>query len=132
MRDELDDLLGIDSDDPTQQLAHDLVAADRELLRELVAHRNRLGLSQLEVGRRMGVTQPAVAAFERADADPKLSTIRRYALAVGILVRHALTPRLTSASSLISHVTSSTTGTTVAESDVHVRPRSRFVVGVCP
>jgi len=31
----------------------------------------------------MGVTQPAVAAFERAGADPKLLTIRRYAIAVG-------------------------------------------------
>ncbi|WP_063710829.1 helix-turn-helix domain-containing protein [Actinokineospora enzanensis] len=88
MRDELDDLLGIDTEDPTQRLALELVRSDRQLLAGLVAHRRARGLSQSEVGRRMGVTQPAVAAFERADADPKLSTIRRYALAVGADVRH--------------------------------------------
>ena len=130
MRDELDDLLGIDTDDPTQQLALELVASDRQLLRELVAHRNKADLSQLEVGRRMGVTQPAVAAFERPDADPKLSTIRRYALAVGVLVRHSVTPRLISASSLISSVTRSTTDATKTEADVQVHPRSSFVLSV--
>jgi DNA-binding XRE family transcriptional regulator len=82
------DLLGIDPTDPTQQLALELVDSDDRLLQGLVALRGAKHLSQAEVGRRMGVTQPAVAAFERADADPKLSTIRRYALAVGAMVHH--------------------------------------------
>ena len=111
MRDELDDLLGIDTGDPVQQRASELVESDRQLLRNLVAHRRDQGLSQEEVGRRMGVTQPAVAAFERPDADPKLSTVRRYALAVGAMVRHLVTshtvvtsnfPTFTSAQSAVS------------------------------
>jgi transcriptional regulator with XRE-family HTH domain len=95
VRDEIDDLLGIDTDDPTQRLALDLVAADRELLRRLVDLRKMRRVTQEEVGRRMGVTQPAVAAFERPDADPKLSTLRRYALALDVLVTHVVTERRT-------------------------------------
>jgi len=89
--DDLAHALGIDADDPTQRLAVELVDDDDHLLRDLVARRVAQRLTQSDVGQRMGVTQPAVAAFERAGADPKLSTIRRYASAVGALVRHTVT-----------------------------------------
>ena len=92
MRDELDELLGIDNEDPIQRLAAALVDSDDRLLRMLVNRRRQLDLTQKQVGERMGVTQPAVNAFERADADPKLSTIRRYALAVHALVSHSVDP----------------------------------------
>ncbi|VXB36195.1 hypothetical protein PSCLAVI8L_130563 [Pseudoclavibacter sp. 8L] len=36
-----------------------------------------------EVGARMGVSQATVSGFEHYDANPTLSTIRRYAMAVG-------------------------------------------------
>lgn len=36
----------------------------------------------------MGVTQPAVAEFDSQEHDPRLSTLRRYALAVGATVTH--------------------------------------------
>ncbi|MDN5558781.1 MAG: helix-turn-helix domain-containing protein [Ruaniaceae bacterium] len=36
----------------------------------------------------LGVSQQAINKFERYDSDPKLSTIRRYANAVGVLVEH--------------------------------------------
>lgn len=103
MPDDLDDLLGIDRNDPIQQLAIEQLEADEQLLRDLVAWRNAQRLTQAEVGQRMGVTQPAVAAFERADADPKLSTVRRYALAVGALVRHSVTDPARSATRTIQH-----------------------------
>lgn len=91
MRDDLDDLLGIDTEDPLQMLATGLVAADDELRKRLVAIRVAKHLTQAQVGERMGVKQPAVAALERPDADPKLSTLRRYALALGVLVQHTVT-----------------------------------------
>ncbi len=53
-----------------------------DLLRELVALRKRHGLSQEQVAERMAITQPAVAALERYDSNPTMSTIRRYAVAV--------------------------------------------------
>lgn len=65
-----------------ERLAASLVANHRELLAALVRQRKDHDLSQDEVAKRMGVSQPAVSAFERYDANPTLSTLRRYALAV--------------------------------------------------
>lgn len=124
MRDEIDDLLGIDSEDPTQRLALELVDSDDRLMRRLVECRQQQGLTQSEVGRRMGVTQPAVAAFERPDADPKLSTIRRYALAIGVMVKHAVT-ELAQGALLIS-TESASTGV-AAEARIEVRASSKYL-----
>jgi transcriptional regulator with XRE-family HTH domain len=63
--------------------ADSLVSDHEDLLRKLVAHRKHHHLSQEVVAERMGVSQPTVAKFERYDSNPTLSTIRRYALAVG-------------------------------------------------
>ncbi|HEX6778760.1 MAG TPA: helix-turn-helix transcriptional regulator [Ktedonobacterales bacterium] len=56
---------------------------EQSLLRGLAARRAALGLSQEEVAARIGVTQAALAHLERGDTDPKLSTIERYAAALG-------------------------------------------------
>lgn len=71
-------------------LATQLAEADEKLLFELVAARRDLGLSQQDVADRLGIKQPSVAKFERHDSDPRLSTIRRYALAVGVRVEHSV------------------------------------------
>jgi transcriptional regulator with XRE-family HTH domain len=63
-----------------------LIADHRDLLKKLVEFRNQHHLSQEEVAARMGVSQPTVSAFERYDANPTLSTIRRYAMAVGVVL----------------------------------------------
>jgi transcriptional regulator with XRE-family HTH domain len=55
----------------------------RELLAELVAERRTAGLSQAEVADRMGTSQPAVARVEAGAVDVRLSTLQRYAAAVG-------------------------------------------------
>jgi predicted transcriptional regulator len=55
----------------------------RRLLRELGEQRKELALSQTVVAARMRTSQPTVAKLERAEGDPKLSTIERYAAAVG-------------------------------------------------
>lgn len=55
---------------------------------ELVLLRREAGLSQGDVAERMGISQQAVSKFERYDSDPKLSTVRRYANAVGALITH--------------------------------------------
>lgn len=39
----------------------------------------------------MGVSPQAISKLERYDADPKLSTLRRYANAVGAIVEHRVT-----------------------------------------
>jgi transcriptional regulator with XRE-family HTH domain len=56
----------------------------RVLSDELVARRRALGLSQTEVAARMGTSQSAVARLEAGAGDIRLSTLDRYASAVGI------------------------------------------------
>ena len=50
---------------------------------QLTALRHRIGLSQAEVAQRMGTSQSAVARFEAGDLDVRLSTVERYASALG-------------------------------------------------
>lgn len=61
------------------QLAHN----DSRMLEKLVAMRKIKGLSQDTVAARMNRSKTAVSNFERLGDDPHLSTIRRYAAAVG-------------------------------------------------
>ena len=70
--------------------AADLIENDVALVEGLVELRKRHGLSQADVAVRMGVSQPTVSAFEKYDANPRLSTIRRYALAVEAEVSHTV------------------------------------------
>jgi predicted transcriptional regulator len=55
----------------------------RAIAAELVAGRHQLGLSQTEVAARMGTSQSAVARLESGDADVRLSSLERYAAALG-------------------------------------------------
>lgn len=73
--------------------AADLAEADERLLFELIHARKAAQLSQRDVARLLGIKQPSVAGFEAHDSDPKLSTIRRYALAVGAHVEHVVTAK---------------------------------------
>ncbi len=60
------------------------MAARRQALAEgLVAQRQSLGLSQTEVAARMGTSQSAVARLESGVVDVRLSTLERYAAAIG-------------------------------------------------
>jgi len=58
----------------------------RALAEELVSHRLALGLSQTEVAARMGTSQSAVARLESGESDIRLSTLERYAAAVGYVI----------------------------------------------
>jgi len=71
-------------------LAESLADDHADMMAALVAIR-REGLTQVEVAERMGITQPTVAALERYDANPTISTVRRYALAVGAMIRTTIT-----------------------------------------
>jgi DNA-binding XRE family transcriptional regulator len=75
------------------ELATALAAADETMRRALIDARNAAGMSQREVADLLGIKQSSIAAFERHDNDPKLSTIRRYALAVGAQIDHRVCTR---------------------------------------
>ncbi|MHA6793923.1 helix-turn-helix domain-containing protein [Pseudonocardia bannensis] len=55
----------------------------RALMNELVTARRESGLSQTDIAARMGTSQSAVARLERGDVDARLSTLERYAAALG-------------------------------------------------
>lgn len=63
-----------------------LSAQFRAMRRDLVDLRRRSGLRQQDIAALLGVSKQAVQKLERYDADPKLSTLARYANAVGGLV----------------------------------------------
>jgi predicted transcriptional regulator len=55
----------------------------RALSDELVERRRALGLSQTQVAARMGTSQSAVARIETGTSDVLMSTVDRYASALG-------------------------------------------------
>lgn len=57
--------------------------ARRKLLRRLAAERERSGISQTAVASRMKTSQSAVARLEAGDIDAKISTVDRFAAALG-------------------------------------------------
>jgi transcriptional regulator with XRE-family HTH domain len=70
----------------------EMAESRRRLLAELVDQRRSQGLSQTEVAARMGTSQSAVARLETVAGDVRLSTLERYAKAVGHTLRWSLEP----------------------------------------
>ncbi len=68
---------------PATQAAHEGMAAEFEMARELIAARSRAGLTQGDVAQRMGTTQSVIARLEGGKRTPSLRTVQRYAQAVG-------------------------------------------------
>ena len=63
----------------------------RELMRQLADERARRGLTQAEVARQMGSSQPYVAKLEAGANEPRLSTFLLYA---GIVAGAVLLSRI--------------------------------------
>lgn len=59
------------------------IAQRRRVIDELAGVRRSAGLSQTEVAARMGTSQSVVARLESGQIDARLSTLQRYAAAVG-------------------------------------------------
>lgn len=70
----------------------DLAGRRRDLIAELVRARQDSDLSQTEIAARMGTTQSAVARLESGQLDARLSTLERYAAAVGRTVDWQVRP----------------------------------------
>ena len=68
------------------------VGRRRELIDELVRARQESDLSQSEIATRMGTTQSAVARLESGQLDARLSTLERYAAALGRTVDWQVRP----------------------------------------
>lgn len=64
----------------------EMAARRRAFAEELTRRRVTLGLTQTEVAARMGTSQSAVARLEAGQLDVRMSTLERYAAAVGHVV----------------------------------------------
>jgi transcriptional regulator with XRE-family HTH domain len=64
----------------------------REVIGELAEARRASGVSQTEVAARMGTSQSAVARLESGELDARMSTLERYAAAVGRTVDWQVRP----------------------------------------
>ena len=64
----------------------------RGLIAELAGARRASGVSQTEIAARMGTSQSAVARLESGELDARMSTLERYAAAVGAVVDWQVRP----------------------------------------
>lgn len=69
----------------------DLDGLNVEIGQALARRRRALGLSQAGLAAEMGTSQPAIARLERGRTNARLSTLVRYADAVGCTLRVELT-----------------------------------------
>ncbi len=91
-RDDLDTFIDeLAQDDPAIQLRVAAALEREELARELADRRRGAGLTQVQIAERMGTSQGQVTRFE-ADADTRLSTVARYAAALGVNIGWTITP----------------------------------------
>lgn len=85
-RDDLDEFLDEELQNPEFAAALEDAEERSRLLLELSALRKRAALTQGYVADYMGTSQSAISELERAGTDPRLSTLQRYARAVGARV----------------------------------------------
>ena len=81
---------------PAVKREYDAMAEEFALFDALVAARAKAGLSQADVARRMGTKVPAISRLESGGGtrkhSPSISTLRRYARAVGCQLEVRLRP----------------------------------------
>jgi DNA-binding XRE family transcriptional regulator len=74
--------------------AYELLEPEYQVIRQLLKARTRAGLTQDAVAERMGTTKSAISRLEAAGKHaPSLTTLRRYAKAVGCHLQVKLVPQ---------------------------------------
>lgn len=70
--------------DPEFREAYEELQPEYELKKAIIKARLEDGLTRAELAERMGVKQPAVARMETGPFDPRLTTLRKLAIALGV------------------------------------------------
>jgi transcriptional regulator with XRE-family HTH domain len=78
--------------DPKYRKAYESLEEEFILASAVVELRSRAGLTQEELARKMGTTQPVVARLESGRARPSMRTLERLAQATGSRVRISFEP----------------------------------------
>jgi ribosome-binding protein aMBF1 (putative translation factor) len=76
-------------EDPEYRKVYEALGGGFTLAKAVVDARNRVGLTQAELARKMGTTQPVVARLEGGRVRPSTRTLERLAQATGtrLLIR---------------------------------------------
>lgn len=69
--------------EPNYRKEYDSLEDEFAVAKAVIAARNRAGLTQAELARKMGTTQPVVARMEGGRIQPSLRTLQRLAHATG-------------------------------------------------
>ena len=79
--------------EPKYRKAYHALEDEFSIARAVMAARKRAGLTQLELARKMGTTQPAVTRMESGRVQPSLRTLQRLAKATGSRLLIKFEPR---------------------------------------
>jgi transcriptional regulator with XRE-family HTH domain len=79
--------------EPKYRKAYEALEEEFVLASAVIDVRNRAGLTQEELARKMGTTQPVVARLESGRSRPSMRTLERLANATGSRLLISFTPR---------------------------------------
>jgi DNA-binding XRE family transcriptional regulator len=78
--------------EPGFRAQHAAALSRREMMRRMADARLAADRTQTELGAAVGTTQAQIARIEKGDADCRISSVERYAAALGFEVRYQLVP----------------------------------------
>ena len=79
--------------EPKYRKAYEAIEGESVLASAVMDVRNRAGLTQAQLARKMGTTQPVVARLESGRTRPSMRTLDRLAEATGSRLRISFEPR---------------------------------------
>lgn len=80
-------------EEPKYRKAYEALEEEFALASSVIDVRNRAGLTQQELARKMGTTQPVVARLESGRSRPSMRTLERLAKATGSRLVISFAPR---------------------------------------
>jgi transcriptional regulator with XRE-family HTH domain len=80
-------------EEPEYRKAYEALDGEFGLAKAVLEARNRVGLTQAELARKMGTTQPVLARLEGGQARPSMRTLERLARATGTRLLIRFEPR---------------------------------------
>ncbi len=70
--------------------AYESLGLEYELVRAIIKHRLRRGLTQTELAKKIGTRQPVISRLERGEGNPSLDTLQRIAQALDVSLNVSL------------------------------------------
>lgn len=80
------------SREPGFRAQHAAALSRREMMRRMADARLAADRTQTELGAAVGTSQAQIARIEKGDADCRISSVERYAAALGFEIRYQLVP----------------------------------------